>query len=244
LTDASDALVQLKTTAFLKAEFEGLSADTLYNISVTAVDPAGNESVCACTTETTASESDDIAPRLTGNVSPDNIGPIFATVTWLAAEDDGTIANYAVTVTDGAAQNVSLDTTETTLLIDTLTQGTSYDVTVTAEDNAGQMSNSISGSFTTTVNPYTTGCDTFCITETSASSIEIVVQESNTVVFHYNINGGDQQNIIMAVEGGVSVHDLEDLSVGDQVNLSFTVEPLGGGAYNTDWETYVFTGSF
>jgi endoglucanase Acf2 len=242
--DASTNIVQQLTTEFTQINLTGLVADSDYEFQVYAVDPAGNVSACACTAFTTASDSDDLAPLLKGSVSVAELGPISATLSWLEAEEDNAIDGYTITVTDGAAENYSVTTTQTSTAFGGLTQGTAYSVTVTAEDDAAQTSNTISGSFTTLVNPYTSGCDLICVEEVSATALKITVQESNVVVFHHSLNGVSAGGVHMIIEGGEAVYELDGLTVGDQVLMAFTVIPISGGAFDVANETYYFTGSF
>jgi chitodextrinase len=244
--DAGANVVQQFTTEFSQVRIEGLTADSAYELQVTAVDPAGNESACACTAFTTASDADDLAPLLKGGVfvSVADLGPISTTVRWLAAEEDNAISEYVVEVTDGDTENYSLTTTETNASFTGLTQGTTYSVTVTAEDDAAQVSNTITGDFTTLVNPYTVGCDLICVEEISATELKITVQESNVVVFHRSLNGDYLGGEHMTIVDGEAVYEIGELDVGDRVGMAFTVIPASGGAFDVAEQIYFFTGSF
>ncbi len=244
LVNSSANVIAEKTVHFTQFAIQNLSPASTYTLSVKAVDAAGNESAWTSVEATTFDSDDDLPPLLSGNVSADNIGPIFATLSWLAAEEDGSVDHYTIDVTDGGSQNLTVDSVTTSVSFDTLTEGTNYTATVTAYDDALQSSNSITGTFTTTVNPFTVDCDLICVTEDSASSILINVTEPNVVIVHYKINGGDQLNVTMSSNGTSNEYGISGLTQADQINMSFTVIPLNGGAYDTAWSTYVFTQSY
>jgi hypothetical protein len=176
-----------------------------------------------------------------GSIGLSGLGPIFVTMNWLAAEEDNTVANYHINVTDGVAQNIDLSTTETELQINDLMPGTDYTATVQAEDNTAQLSNVLSVNFTTTVNPYSVGCTDICVTEDSASSMLVTLQHASAEI-QYSVNGSYYGGHMMDSDGAVSTFDeISGLAVGDRITLAFVVF-APSGAYNVSQKDYYFTG--
>jgi len=153
------------------------------------------------------------------------------------------VDQYTIELTSSTGDFLSVSSATNAVEFNALIEDTQYNVSVTATDNAGQVSNAITGTFKTTSNPYTSGCDFICITETDSSSLEITVKESNAVDIHYIINSGNQLNLRMPIENSQSVYGIDNLNAGDEIRMFFTVIPLNGGAYDTEWVTYVFAGS-
>ena len=126
----------------------GLTANTGYAVSVTALDAAGNESGSGSTSFTTLGDEDTQAPNTPTNVSANNITQTTADVSWNASTDNVGVTSYNVSVDGSFVGNVSGTSTS----LGSLTANTNYSVSVTALDAAGNESGSGSTSFTTLSN--------------------------------------------------------------------------------------------
>lgn len=126
----------------------GLDPDTGYEISVTARDAAGNTAAGPSGTFTTLDDApppDTTKPVLTGALTVDASGPSWVTLSWPAATDNVGVVAYDVSV-DGAPV---LTVTSTAVTITGLAAETTYAISVTARDAAGNVSSPLSTSVTT-----------------------------------------------------------------------------------------------
>ena len=123
-------------------DLTGLTEETEYTVTVTAVDAEKNESVrseaVTFTTLKTEEPADTEAPTVPANVKASEITYTKATITWEASTDNVEVAGYNVYV-KGTKVNASLVANPTYDLTG-LTEGTEYTVTVTAVDAAGNES--------------------------------------------------------------------------------------------------------
>lgn len=234
------ALIEEKSSIANSISFADLMASTTYTVQVKAVDRSNNETAWVSVEVTTPSETDDLLPALSGGVYSANVGPNAADISWAAATDDRGIESYTLEVQVGGNGFLTETITNNMYALTGLTEATEYNITVYATDTGGQQSASISGIVTTTSNPFGTGCDLVCASNTSESSVTFTVNQAGAVDIHYLINGGSQQNVRMTAAGDTSVYEVAGLSAGDVVTVSFTVIPLDGGAFDTDWENYTF----
>ncbi|QJE97074.1 malectin domain-containing carbohydrate-binding protein [Luteolibacter luteus] len=123
----------LATVPGLNYTDTGLSASTLYQYSVVALDAAGNASVAATTSGTTA--ADTTPPSMPGMLTG-NPGNGIANLTWTASTDNGLVTGYRVYRNGGL-----LGTVTTTAFSDSgLTNGTAYTYEVRAVDSANNVS--------------------------------------------------------------------------------------------------------
>lgn len=112
----------------------GLSANTLYQYSVVALDAAGNASTAANTSGTTA--ADTTPPSVPGMLAG-TPGNGIANLTWNASTDDGVVTGYRVYRNGGLLGTV----TATAFSDSGLTNGTAYTYEVRAVDSANNVSN-------------------------------------------------------------------------------------------------------
>ena len=129
-----------------------LTAGKDYEVTVTAVDAAKNESARSeakmFTTQKTEEPTDTVAPTVPGNVTADGITQTGATITWEASTDNVAVTGYNVYV--GETKVNATPVTVTTYNLTGLSAGTEYAVTVTAVDAAGNESaKSKAATFTT-----------------------------------------------------------------------------------------------
>ncbi len=133
------------TTTGLNYTVNGLSPNTTYNVTVTAIDAAGNESSPAATSVTTENSSDNQAPSTPGNLTASNTTTNSTDLSWNASTDNVGVTGYRVYV------NGNLDGTTTGLnyTVNGLSPNTTYNITVTAIDAAGNESSPAATSVTT-----------------------------------------------------------------------------------------------
>jgi len=111
----------------------GLSANTLYQYSVVALDAAENPSAAANVSGTTAADTN--APSTPGSLTG-TPGNGIATLAWTASTDDGLVTGYRV-----YRDSVLLGTVTSTGFSDSgLTNGTAYIYEVRAVDSANNLS--------------------------------------------------------------------------------------------------------
>ncbi len=123
----------------------GLSASTTYNMSVTAYDAAGNESSPASISVTTATPPDTTPPSTPGNLTASNVTTSSVDLSWTASTDNVGVAGYNIYVDGSAVGN----TTATSFTVSGLSANTTYNMSVTAYDAAGNESSPASISVTT-----------------------------------------------------------------------------------------------
>lgn len=132
--------------------FTGLTTGLSYSVLVRARDAAGNISVSAFTSFVAKAPADTTAPGaptgLTGTTTPTT-----ATLAWTASPDADVTA-YTVTLTGGGATK-TVDVTGTTAEVTGLDPETTYAVSVTARDAAGNTSVPATMSLTTPAAPDT-----------------------------------------------------------------------------------------
>jgi chitodextrinase len=119
------------------ANITGLTSNTQYTFSVSAIDAAANESATASINLTTASPAGDTqAPTAPSSLSAGGITQTTADLTWNAATDNVGVTAYEV------LQNGVLiaSTTTTSYTVTGLTAATTYSFTVQATDAAGNTS--------------------------------------------------------------------------------------------------------
>ena len=109
-----------------------------YNVEITAVDAAGNESEKSAAATFTTVEIDRVAPSVPGEVTATDITETDATISWTASTDNVGVAGYDIYV-DGQKQNTEL-VTDTTYTLSGLKRNTSYNVEVYAFDERGNRS--------------------------------------------------------------------------------------------------------
>lgn len=240
--DTLDNIVQHKSSYFTQVSLNELSPATDYQVEVSALDMAGNESLVETLSFTTKAIDDVLSPRLKGLVGISGLGPVFVTLNWLPAELDNALSAYTVEITDGFSEVFNETTAETSLSLGGLSQGTEYTVSVTAKDTGNLISNTLTSHFSTTVNPYSVECTFVCVAETSASSLKVTVQNPN-VEIQYSVNGIYKGGHAMQSAGASATFDINELSKGDKVSLFFVVF-ASGGTYNIDQKHYFVTGNF
>ncbi|MBB6460469.1 fibronectin type III domain-containing protein [Flammeovirga kamogawensis] len=121
-------------------KFESLAAETAYEVSVTAVDIAGNTSNVVSETTTTLEEP--ATPIVPTNVLVKEVSQTEAIVTWDDPADDG--LSFEVRI-DGT----TYETSEFSYVLEGLTAATDYDVFVLSKNYVGDKSSENSTSFST-----------------------------------------------------------------------------------------------
>jgi len=135
---ALDQQVPAGTTT---ATVDGLDPGTAYDIGVSAVDGAGNESGTVTVTATTG-DGDDEAPTVPGDLTATETTRSSVTVSWDASTDSGGsgVDGYNVAVDGEDDHTVEAGTTSTT--VEELDAETTYELGVSAIDGAGNESDS------------------------------------------------------------------------------------------------------
>jgi chitodextrinase len=128
-------------------QFTGLSPATDYPVSVTAKEAAGitAASFLTVSTLTGAPDTDIYPPSAPANLSATDVTATAFTLTWTASTDNVGVVRYEVRL-NGSAQSA---TSGISLAILDLVPGTTYNVSVTAEDAAGNISLAGTTSITT-----------------------------------------------------------------------------------------------
>ncbi|GAB3040618.1 hypothetical protein GCM10025298_32560 [Natronobiforma cellulositropha] len=131
----------------------GLTAETDYEIAVTAQDRAGNESGESTVSASTESFEDDTPPTPPSSLEVLEVSQSSVTLEWDAAEPGGDawLTGYRIAVDGAFDHEVGEETTETTVV--GLQFETSYEFAVTAVDAAGNESESVTVSATPTSHP-------------------------------------------------------------------------------------------
>lgn len=83
---------------------------------------------------------------------------------------------------------------------------------------------------------------TFGYDETSASSVRFYVNDAPWADLHYQVNGGVQLNVRMHPSGSNHTYDVSGLPSGATVRYFFTIGSFSGGAMDTAWTEFTFSG--
>ena len=78
-------------------------------------------------------------------------------------------------------------------------------------------------------------------TITSSSSVQFWVNDAPWADLHYQINGGVQLNVRMAVNGTSNTFDVTAVPAGATVRYFFTIGSATGGATDTAWSQFTMT---
>jgi len=189
----------------------GLVQNTSYAFTVTANDAAGNVSLPSNTANvSTQTTVDTQAPTAPTNLLASGTSSSATDLSWTASTDNVGVAGYTI-LRDGT----SIGTTNgaTTFNVTGLSQNTSYDFTVTANDLAGNVS-SPSNALSVT----TTGSGTGLIDYTSENSNLITVDWTAKDLFadgNLGIGTTDTHGYRLAVAGNMVA---EEINVKLQVN--------------------------
>jgi hypothetical protein len=135
------------------AQLSGLTAGTLYHYRVKSRDAAGNLSVSADRTFTTAAAPDTTPPTIS-SIAASGITTSGATVTWTTNEASNTQVEYGLTTSYGSQTtlNTSMVTSHSAQLSG-LSAGTLYHYRVKSRDAAGNLRVSSDQTFTTSSAP-------------------------------------------------------------------------------------------
>ena len=156
-------------------DLTGLTEETEYTVTVTAVDAEENESVrseaVTFTTLKTEEPADTEAPTVPANVKASEITYTKATIAWEASTDNVEVAGYNVYVNGTQVNDTLVATTE--YVLTGLTEGTEYTVEVEAVDTNNNVSAKAAATFTTkkdAVNPDPTVVDKTELKATTAKA--------------------------------------------------------------------------
>lgn len=137
---------QTINTTGTNATITGLTPDTTYVITVKAKDAAGNQSAASTpvTVKTDVTSTDQTAPSAPGNVQIASTTSTSVSLSWTASTDNVGVTGYTVTYGSNTIQVAG-----TTVTISGLIANTSYQIIVTAQDAAGNISTGTAISVTT-----------------------------------------------------------------------------------------------
>ena len=218
-------------------DLTGLTANTEYTVTVSAVDAAGNESArseaATFTTLEAEEEKDNEAPSVPAGVTASDVTQTGAKITWTASADNVGVAGYNVYVdetkvnTDKLVEGLELELTG-------LTPETEYTVTVSAVDAAGNESGrSAAFTFTTLKNEEPAPEKPSAPTNVKVSEIThttaIVTWEpaaERAAVAGYNVYLDGEKDNESPVKG--TEYKLTGLKVGTQYNVAVTVVDADG----------------
>ena len=214
----------------------GLTANTEYTVSVSAVDAAGNESAkskaAIFTTLEAEEEKDTEVPGVPTNVSAADVTQTGAKVTWSEATDNVGVAGYNVYVNEAKVNEELVAGTEFALT--GLTEATEYTVRVSAVDAAGNESaRSEAATFTTLESEKPAPEKPSAPTNVKVSEIThttaIVTWEpaaERAMAPGYNVYLDDKRQNELPIEG--TEYKLTGLKVGTRYNVAVTVVDADG----------------
>ena len=218
-------------------DLTGLTANTEYTVTVSAVDAAGNESArseaATFTTLAAEEEKDNEAPSVPAGVTASDVTQTGAKITWTASADNVGVAGYNVYVdetkvnTDKLVEGLELELTG-------LTPDTEYTVTVSAVDAAGNESGrSAAFTFTTLKNEEPAPEKPSAPTNVKVSEIThttaIVTWEpaaERAMAPGYNVYLDGKRQNERPIEG--TEYKLTGLTVGTRYNVAVTVVDADG----------------
>ena len=162
---------QTLTTNQTAITIEGLSPGATYTITVTAVDPSGNQTATPLAAEVTTT-IDPTAPAFPEGsvITFSNVAVTSLRFDWPAATDNLAVTYYRVTVND---QVLTSSEDDRFYILTNLLPGTLYQVKVEARDAAGNWSQPLTGEITTPADvtaptwPAGAALSTSAITETA-----------------------------------------------------------------------------
>lgn len=162
----------------LSVNLTGRTAGTTYTVRVRALDPSGNVSTVRTLAVTTAAASGDTqAPSMSGSISTSNITSSGYTFSWTAGTDNVAVDHYETSIDGGASwQSIAAGTLSRT--VTGRPASTTDNLRVRAHDAAGNISNVLSGTVTTssaTVTPYT-------ITGLNGNAVKSTIDGSTAIV--------------------------------------------------------------
>ena len=214
----------------------GLTANTEYTVSVSAVDAAGNESAkskaATFTTLEAEEEKDTEVLGVPTNVSAADVTQTGAKVTWSEATDNVGVAGYNVYVNEAKVNEELVAGTEFALT--GLTEATEYTVRVSAVDAAGNESaRSEAATFTTLESEKPAPEKPSAPTNVKVSEIThttaIVTWEpaaERAMAPGYNVYLDDKKQNELPIEG--TEYKLTGLKVGTRYNVAVTVVDVDG----------------
>lgn len=139
--------ILLGTTALTSYNVTGLTASSVYTMTVKAKDAAGNISAASTALNvTTLAPPDTQAPTAPANLAASNVATTSLTLTWTASTDNVGVTGYDI-YKNGT---LLVSTASTTYNVTGLTANTTYSFYVKAKDAAGNISAS-----STTINVTT-----------------------------------------------------------------------------------------
>jgi chitodextrinase len=205
------------TTANTNYTVTGLSAGTTYNMEVSAIDAAGNESGRASTNVTTPTP-DTQAPSVPTNLVASNVTQNSAGLSWNASSDNVGVTGYNVYLNG----NLLGDTPNTNFNLTGLSPETTYNVGVSALDAAGNESGQATTSFTTTPVVY-------CDANGNDSGNEWIQSVS---IGAFSNNSGNN--------GGYGNFTNQTINVDPGQSYNITLTPgFAGGAFNEYWIVWI-----
>ena len=184
----------------------GLTANTTYSYTVSAVDVAGNRSSesAAASATTPAAPVDSTPPSVPGSFTATATSSTSISLSWTASTDNVAVSGYRVR----RAGNATVIASPTGLsFVDAgRTPSTTYNYTVTAVDAAGNESATASAAATTPAAPDTTAPTvpgSFTATATSSTSISLswTASTDNVAVTGYRVRRAGNATVIASPTG-------------------------------------------
>jgi chitodextrinase len=206
------------TTTNLNYNVAGLTASTTYNMEVSAIDAAGNESGRAAINVTTLNDPDTQAPSVPGNLTAANTTQTATQLSWNASTDNVGVTGYRVYV-DG---NLNGTTTNLNYNVAGLTASTTYNMEVSAIDAAGNESGRAAINVTTLPVAY-------CNAKGNNSNNEWI--QSVSLGSFSNDSGNN---------GGYGNFTTQTINVAPGQSYNMTLTPgFSGASYNEYWLIWI-----
>jgi chitodextrinase len=128
--------VVIGTTATTSFEVIELTPDTIYSITVKALDAAGNKSAASAALSVTTEALDTTAPSVPTELVASGITETSFTVNWTASTDNVSVKLYEIFLDNVKIATASL----TSYTVTGLTEGTDYVLTIKAVDESDNVS--------------------------------------------------------------------------------------------------------
>lgn len=201
------------------------------HVKVDFVAPAGH--VSSSPTGSAAVAVDADAPSAPAGLTIKDITTHEATLGWTASEDSAPgsgVKDYTVRITKGAKKVLEQTTTGTSYKATGLDPATKYDVTVTARDNAGNVSGALKGEFTTKNDHRDTTLGVYDVKADAEGGVFVPGKKGTVSAARQiksgtpvSMNEGDSFSYVYTLPEGLTVGDLKDSS-GAYWSHSYTTE--------------------
>ncbi|KJD34905.1 hypothetical protein PW52_12405 [Tamlana sedimentorum] len=222
----------------------GLNTSSLYNLTITAFDAAGNESAASNNEDfTTVTPTDTESPTDPSNLVAFNITETTVDLTWTVSTDNVGIAGYLIYKTNNGVSLLQDVGNINSFTLTGLTEGSDYSIIVRAYDTSGNQSGNTNTVDFTTLVPIDTQAPTaplnLIASNIGATSVNLIWSAStdNVAVTGYNIYNDDT---LLVTVGNITNFALTGLDQGTIYNLTLRAIDASGNE-STNSNTARFT---